>query len=118
MTGDFTYCIRARCVDIFQAGVQDFAEEAPSTFMVQKMRLKQAVFAAAAAVTSLVNAQQTAWGQCGGQGIVYSSHLTELMYADKGAGWSGPTSCISGYVCTYLNNWHSTFPQNRSLSPY
>ncbi|KAG8832194.1 hypothetical protein FRC18_005404, partial [Serendipita sp. 400] len=34
-------------------------------------------------------AQQTAWGQCGGQ------------Y------WTGTTSCVSGYVCTYSNAWYS-----------
>ena len=83
-----------------------------------KMRLKQAVFAVAAAVTSLANGQQTAWGQCGGQGKSHSDLLKESMNAYNVVGWTGPTSCVSGYVCTYLNNWHSTFPQNRNLSPY
>ncbi|KAF9452397.1 carbohydrate-binding module family 1 protein [Macrolepiota fuliginosa MF-IS2] len=36
-----------------------------------------------------VNAQSPAWGQCGGQG------------------WSGPTTCVSGYTCTYNNTYHS-----------
>lgn len=33
-------------------------------------------------------AQSGAWGQCGGNG------------------WSGATSCISGYTCTYVNDWY------------
>jgi len=33
------------------------------------------------------SAQQ--WGQCGG------------------IGWTGPTSCVSPYTCTYVNNWYS-----------
>ncbi|KAH8658283.1 glycoside hydrolase superfamily [Xylariales sp. PMI_506] len=32
-------------------------------------------------------AQQAAWGQCGG------------------IGWTGATTCVSGYVCTYENDW-------------
>ncbi|TFK43956.1 hypothetical protein BDQ12DRAFT_731910 [Crucibulum laeve] len=35
------------------------------------------------------NAQQAAWGQCGGQG------------------WTGATTCVSGYTCTYSSNWYS-----------
>ncbi|PPQ66158.1 hypothetical protein CVT26_010880 [Gymnopilus dilepis] len=34
-------------------------------------------------------AQQTAWGQCGGQG------------------WAGATTCVAGYVCTYSNPYYS-----------
>ncbi|KAJ9133874.1 Glycoside hydrolase family 5 protein [Pleurostoma richardsiae] len=34
-------------------------------------------------------AQSGAWGQCGGQG------------------WTGQTTCVSGYVCTYSNPWYS-----------
>ncbi|KAK6538427.1 hypothetical protein TWF694_010012 [Orbilia ellipsospora] len=34
-------------------------------------------------------AQQTAWGQCGG------------------SGWTGATTCISGYTCVYSNDWYS-----------
>ncbi|KAK3497443.1 putative cellulase precursor [Neurospora hispaniola] len=34
-------------------------------------------------------AQSGAWGQCGGNG------------------WSGATSCISGYTCNYVNDWYS-----------
>jgi hypothetical protein len=42
-----------------------------------------------AALVAGVYAQQSAWGQCGGQG------------------WSGPTTCVSGYTCTYSNDWYS-----------
>jgi len=35
------------------------------------------------------SAQSTAWGQCGGQG------------------WSGATTCVSGYTCTYSNPYYS-----------
>ncbi|KAG8838799.1 hypothetical protein FRB91_007396, partial [Serendipita sp. 411] len=34
-------------------------------------------------------AQQTAWGQCGGQG------------------WTGATTCVSGWTCVYSNPWYS-----------
>ncbi|KAK3989891.1 glycoside hydrolase [Cladorrhinum sp. PSN332] len=44
---------------------------------------------AAGALISGAAAQSGAWGQCGGQG------------------WSGATSCISGYTCTFVNNWYS-----------
>ncbi|EPS38651.1 hypothetical protein H072_7634 [Dactylellina haptotyla CBS 200.50] len=32
--------------------------------------------------------QQTAYGQCGGNG------------------WTGPTTCVAGYTCTYQNDWY------------
>lgn len=34
-------------------------------------------------------AQSGAWGQCGGNG------------------WSGATTCVSGYTCSYVNDWYS-----------
>lgn len=34
-------------------------------------------------------AQQQAWGQCGG------------------IGWSGPSTCVSGYTCSFLNDYYS-----------
>jgi len=37
----------------------------------------------------LATAQSPAWGQCGGQG------------------WSGATTCVSGYTCTYSNPYYS-----------
>lgn len=47
---------------------------------------KSAVLLAAA---SAATAQQTGWGQCGG------------------IGWSGAKTCISGWTCTYQNDWYS-----------
>ncbi|EFQ31952.1 fungal cellulose binding domain-containing protein [Colletotrichum graminicola M1.001] len=41
------------------------------------------------AFAAAASAQAPLWGQCGGQG------------------WSGPTTCVAGSVCTYLNAWHS-----------
>ncbi|PPQ98603.1 hypothetical protein CVT24_003936 [Panaeolus cyanescens] len=40
-------------------------------------------------LVSAVVAQSPAWGQCGGQG------------------WSGSTTCVSGYTCTYSNPYYS-----------
>ncbi|EPS25573.1 Endoglucanase EG-II [Penicillium oxalicum] len=45
--------------------------------------------AALLSISGAAVAQQTAWGQCGGQG------------------WSGATSCVSGYTCSYTNDWYS-----------
>lgn len=39
--------------------------------------------------TTASGASQTVWGQCGG------------------VGWTGPTSCVSGATCTYLNAYYS-----------
>ncbi|KAF3225456.1 hypothetical protein TWF106_002592 [Orbilia oligospora] len=40
-------------------------------------------------IGAIVAAQQTAWGQCGGNN------------------WTGPTSCVSGYYCSYNSEWYS-----------
>lgn len=81
LAGDFAYFIRTRFTDISGANVRDFVEEtAPSTLTIYKMRVKQVVFAVTAAVSSLANAQQTAWGQCGGQGI---NHLKAFDRNEK-----------------------------------
>ncbi|KAG8982891.1 hypothetical protein FRB90_006472, partial [Tulasnella sp. 427] len=39
--------------------------------------------------TTASGAQQTAYGQCGGQG------------------WTGATNCVSGYTCKYSNAYYS-----------
>ncbi|KAA8906644.1 endoglucanase [Sphaerosporella brunnea] len=44
---------------------------------------------AVAALPALINAQQSAWGQCGGNN------------------WNGATSCVSGYYCSKLNDYYS-----------
>ncbi|KAF3186770.1 hypothetical protein TWF788_002992 [Orbilia oligospora] len=46
-------------------------------------------FISGAVIIGAAAAQQTAWGQCGG------------------SGWTGPTTCVSGYTCTYSNDWYS-----------
>ncbi|KAH6908023.1 glycoside hydrolase family 16 protein [Coprinopsis sp. MPI-PUGE-AT-0042] len=45
--------------------------------------------AAVSASFTVVNGQAPAYGQCGGQG------------------WSGPTTCESGWTCTKSNDWYS-----------
>nr|CDJ79824.1 xylanase precursor [Leucoagaricus gongylophorus] len=42
-----------------------------------------------AVLSRQVIAQQQIWGQCGG------------------IGWTGPTTCVSGTTCTYINDWYS-----------
>ncbi|KAK6519171.1 hypothetical protein TWF281_003860 [Arthrobotrys megalospora] len=50
--------------------------------------MKQSIVVALMAV-GLASAQSPAWGQCGG------------------SGWTGPKTCVSGYTCTYSNEWYS-----------
>ncbi|KAH0602516.1 uncharacterized protein H6S33_008597 [Morchella sextelata] len=45
--------------------------------------------AAVMALMSSANAQQSAYGQCGG------------------ASWTGVTTCVSGFYCQYSNEWYS-----------
>ncbi|KAF8997106.1 hypothetical protein BDQ17DRAFT_1512233 [Cyathus striatus] len=41
-------------------------------------------------LATLASAQsQVGWGMCGG------------------IGWTGPTTCVAGYTCTYNNPYHS-----------
>ncbi|KAI0789869.1 glycoside hydrolase superfamily [Abortiporus biennis] len=47
------------------------------------------LFAALAILVQFVAAQSQEWGQCGG------------------IGWSGPTTCVSGTVCTKQNDYYS-----------
>lgn len=51
--------------------------------------MKTSTLLSVALGAAAAHAQQTAWGQCGG------------------TGWTGPTTCVSGYVCTYSNEWYS-----------
>ncbi|KAF9038234.1 glycoside hydrolase superfamily [Panaeolus papilionaceus] len=60
--------------------------------------MKSVFFALVAAV--LVEAQQSLYGQCGG------------------IGWNGPTTCVSGATCTYVNDWYSQcLPGSSNPSP-
>ncbi|KAI0061751.1 endo-1,4-beta-xylanase C precursor [Artomyces pyxidatus] len=57
-------------------------------------------FAAIAALLPLVSAQQSVWGQCGGNG------------------WTGPTTCVAGTVCQYSNPWYSQcLPSSSATGP-
>ncbi|KAF8972151.1 endo-1,4-beta-xylanase C precursor [Flammula alnicola] len=46
-------------------------------------------FTSSLALVQLASAQSAAWGQCGG------------------TGWTGPTTCVSGYSCTFSNAYYS-----------
>ncbi|PQE18271.1 putative 1,4-beta-D-glucan cellobiohydrolase C protein [Rutstroemia sp. NJR-2017a WRK4] len=60
----------------------------------------KSVLLTAIALAPATFAQQPAWGQCGG------------------TGWSGATSCVSGYVCTYSNPYYSQcLPGTASSNP-
>ncbi|KAG8773386.1 hypothetical protein FRC15_002039 [Serendipita sp. 397] len=50
-------------------------------------------------LTSWVAAQQSVWGQCGG------------------INWTGPTTCVSGTTCNYVNDWYyQCIPSSASSS--
>ncbi|KIJ66930.1 glycoside hydrolase family 10 protein [Hydnomerulius pinastri MD-312] len=53
-------------------------------------------FATLLSIVSVVTAQSQAWGQCGGQG------------------WTGATTCVAGYTCTYSNAYYSQCLPNSS----
>ncbi|QRV95845.1 Fungal cellulose binding domain protein [Ceratobasidium sp. AG-Ba] len=54
------------------------------------MRLTSAFSVVAAVLATTALAQQQNWGMCGG------------------IGWTGPTTCNTGWVCQYWNDWDST----------
>lgn len=53
------------------------------------MRSTPTIVASAMLAVTSVQAQQTGYGQCGGEN------------------WTGATTCVSGWTCTYLNDWYS-----------
>ncbi|KAI7976496.1 hypothetical protein EIK77_003311 [Talaromyces pinophilus] len=53
------------------------------------MRSTSTFVASAILAVASVQAQQTGYGQCGGEN------------------WTGATTCVSGWTCTYLNDWYS-----------
>ena len=57
-------------------------------------------------LASSVSAQQTAWGQCMSSAPQTSKRI-ELIEKGGGQGWTGATTCVSGYVCTYSNPYYS-----------
>ncbi|KAF9552293.1 endo-1,4-beta-xylanase C precursor [Agrocybe pediades] len=61
---------------------------------------RSASFAGLLLLLPLATAQSGAWGQCGGMG------------------WTGATTCVSGYTCTFSNPWYSQcLPGSASPSP-
>ncbi|PKS11698.1 hypothetical protein jhhlp_001686 [Lomentospora prolificans] len=62
-----------------------------NSFLVEKntlgSKMKSVLVASLAAWGAY--AQSGAWGQCGGNG------------------WTGATTCVAGYTCTYQNDWYS-----------
>lgn len=53
------------------------------------MRSTATIVASAILAVTSVQAQQTGYGQCGGEN------------------WTGATTCVSGWTCTFLNDWYS-----------
>lgn len=61
-----------------------------------------------------VNAQAPLYGQCGGwvSACLFCSWIQfHIQYTDtresSSSGWTGATTCVSGAVCTYSNEWYS-----------
>ncbi|KAG8908999.1 hypothetical protein FRB99_000102 [Tulasnella sp. 403] len=61
----------------------------PSNERIRKRRNSMKYSLPLAALAIGTSAQQQGWGQCGGNG------------------WTGPTTCLAGWVCTYNNAWYS-----------
>jgi endoglucanase len=51
------------------------------------------------ALVGAARAQGGPWAQCGGQG------------------WTGPTTCVAGYTCTFSNQWYSQCLPGSSPNP-
>ncbi|KAL4261276.1 Beta-xylanase [Pleurotus pulmonarius] len=56
-------------------------------------------FSSLLALLPLATAQQGSWAQCGG------------------IGWTGGTTCISGWTCIYVNDWYSQCLEGTSSAP-
>ena len=65
--------------------------------------------ALAVSTCSLVHAQQPAWAQCGGTGIVgfYERGFGSITNTYSRTGWTGKTTCVSGHVCQAQNAYYS-----------
>lgn len=59
----------------------------PVTHFISAMRVQSAI--APLALVAAAKAQSGAWAQCGG------------------IGFTGSTTCVSGYTCEYTNDWYS-----------
>jgi cellulose 1,4-beta-cellobiosidase len=76
-----------------------------SIFLLHTMAVKNIILALAAMAPAVL-AQSGAWGQC--EYLVFASKVIVTNTAlGGGIGWTGPTTCISGYTCTYSNPYYS-----------
>jgi cellulose 1,4-beta-cellobiosidase len=74
-------------------------------FLSHKMTVKN-ILLAVAAVAPAVLAQSGAWGQC--EFLLFACEVIEAnSVSGGGIGWTGATTCISGYTCTYSNPYYS-----------
>jgi cellulose 1,4-beta-cellobiosidase len=64
------------------------------------------IILAVAALAPAVLAQSGAWGQCEYLVFAYKVIVTNTALGG-GIGWTGATTCISGYTCTYNNAYYS-----------
>jgi hypothetical protein len=51
-------------------------------------------------------AQQVAYGQCTFSKAILSFLKLMIINSGGGVGWTGPTSCVSGYYCSDLNAYY------------
>lgn len=62
---------------------------------------------AVAALVPLVFAQSPEWGQCRYQMLSVVEHAHHLLFLGGGTGWTGPTTCVAGTVCTEYSQYYS-----------
>ena len=79
----------------------------PPPVSCRKMSKFTTLLALLSVVPSLAFAQSPVYGQCGGIGWCKSSHvlITSIEYSH--ASPAGATTCVSGSVCTKLNDYYS-----------
>jgi cellulose 1,4-beta-cellobiosidase len=76
-----------------------------SIFLLHTMAVKNIILALAALAPAVL-AQSGAWGQCEYLVFAYKVIVTNTALGG-GIGWTGATTCISGYTCTYNNAYYS-----------
>jgi hypothetical protein len=76
-----------------------------SFFLLPAMAVKNIILAVAALAPAVL-AQSGAWGQCEYLVFAYKVIVTNTALGG-GIGWTGATTCISGYTCTYNNAYYS-----------
>lgn len=70
------------------------------------LKMKYSTFALAAAAGTAV-AQQSAYGQCVSRNLLDLCVFSRLTLNKGGQGWTGATTCVSGYHCAEQNQWYS-----------